>query len=208
MAIALARRISAWHASIAITVFNTITPMIVRILTSYESHPEQGSMSSSKYLKVTAFRWFNTAIIIQIITPFADTLREGSDDYLLESVFVLFFFDLFARPVLQLVDIWGTLCRHVFAPRAKDQRVMNVKFAAGELDIGDLYTEVTRYEHRCWSADFYSQVYPNTIHLLKQRTTQTGSFSFSFFTSPYFRLHFGMPLQFSVHVFGWISFPS
>ena len=148
--IALARRISAWHASIAITTFNMITPLTVGILTSYESHPEQGSMSASKYLKVTAFRWFNTAFIIQIVTPFADTLRDGSDDYLLESVFVLFFFDMFSRPILQVADLWGTVHRHFFAPRAKDQRLMNLCFAAGELDIGDLYTEITRYELICF----------------------------------------------------------
>ncbi len=142
-------------ASTIITVCNQLTPRIVRLLTSYESHPNESSYSASNYIKMTVFRWMNTAVIMAIITPFTDTLRDGS--YLIDSVYVMFLFDLALTPGLGLTDIWGNLMRHYFGPRAASQRQMNLCFKAGTYDIGDMYTNVTRV---FFFTLFYCTIFP------------------------------------------------
>ena len=85
-------------------------------------------------MKMTFFRWVNTAIITTYITPFTDTLQDGS--YLIDSIYVLFMVELLSRPLLQLSDIRGNLNRHYFGPRELDQRRMNLKFQGSTYDIG------------------------------------------------------------------------
>ena len=153
--ISLARMRSPALSSFAITVCNQLTPRIVRILTSFESHPNESSYSGSNYIKMTAFRWTNTAIIYSIITPFTDTLQNG--EFLISSVFTMFLFDLLLTPTLGFSDLFGTLKRHFFGPRAATQRLMNLCFKAGEYDIGEMYTNVTRV---FFFTVFYCTIFP------------------------------------------------
>ena len=63
-------------AAIVIVVTNSLVPLLVRILTSLESHPDESSMTASKYIKITLFRWSNTVIIPFLLVPFANTLDD------------------------------------------------------------------------------------------------------------------------------------
>lgn len=121
---------------------NTITPILVRLISSSESHSNQTSKATSVYLKITAFRWINTVILLPIITPFTQTLQDG--DYLIRSVRALYITELTTKPILQIVDIIGNLKRHYFAPRAKDQRRMNSYFLPGPVSIEERYTDATK----------------------------------------------------------------
>ena len=104
---------------------------------------------------VTAFRWINTAVVTQVITPFTDTLQNG--DFLIKFVYTQLMFDLFQGPLLRLTDIYGNLCKHVLAPRAPDQRRMNLYFSGGGYDIGERYTNVTRV---LFLTFWYSAIFP------------------------------------------------
>ena len=55
-------------------------------MVSYEKHYDEGSMQRSLYIKITLFRWMNTAIVTRVITPFVATL--GVDK--IDVSFVLF----------------------------------------------------------------------------------------------------------------------
>mmetsp|Transcript_6684 Transcript_6684/g.12568 ORF Transcript_6684/g.12568 Transcript_6684/m.12568 type:complete len:411 (+) Transcript_6684:948-2180(+) len=138
-----------------IVIFNTITPMVVRFLVSFESHIDETSYSSSVYMKITMFRWINTAIVTAVISPFAYTLTDG--DQLIESIRIIFTAELVQRPILQLTDWMGNLQRHCFAPRAKDQRRMNLLFSSYEYSIGERYTEITKL---LFLTCFYGTLYP------------------------------------------------
>lgn len=150
-----ARHRSPELSSFAITILNQLTPRIVRVLTSFESHPNESSYSGSNYIKMTAFRWTNTAVIYSIINPFTDTLQNG--DYLLTSVFTMFYFDLLLTPGLGLSDLVGNFKRHYLAPRAPNQRIMNLNFKASEYDIGEMYTNITRV---FFFTVFYCTIFP------------------------------------------------
>ena len=52
----------------------------VRIMVSYEKHYDEGSMQRSLYIKITLFRWMNTAIVTRLITPFVATLGVDKID--------------------------------------------------------------------------------------------------------------------------------
>uniref|UniRef100_A0A7S3QEB8 CSC1/OSCA1-like cytosolic domain-containing protein n=1 Tax=Chaetoceros debilis TaxID=122233 RepID=A0A7S3QEB8_9STRA len=149
-----ARTVSPGFAGYAITTLNLITPTIVRMLTTIESHPNESSCLASKYLKITAFRWTNTALIYWVITPFTDTLADGK---LVESIFSVFVLDVTLTPILQIFDIWGFLKRHCFAPRATHQRKMNLFFKSGTCDIGERSTNATRI---MFFTLFYSAIFP------------------------------------------------
>lgn len=142
-------------SSFTITILNQLTPRIVRILTSFESHADESSYSGSNYIKMTAFRWVNTAVIYSIINPFTDTLQNG--EYLLTSVFTMFYFDLLLTPGLGLSDLFGNFKRHFLGPRAPTQRTMNLTFVPGEYDIGEMYTNVTRV---FFFTVFYCTIFP------------------------------------------------
>mmetsp|Transcript_8946 Transcript_8946/g.9816 ORF Transcript_8946/g.9816 Transcript_8946/m.9816 type:complete len:380 (-) Transcript_8946:176-1315(-) len=92
---------------------------------------------------------------MSVITPFTDTLQDGS--YLIDYVYVMFLFDLILTPVLYILDIFGNLSRHYFGPRATCQRRMNLCFKAGQYDIGQMYTNVTRI---LFFTLFYSTIFP------------------------------------------------
>jgi len=152
-----ARKTSPALASFAITCFNLITPRVVSMFTSFESHPDAASAAASEYVKITALRWTNTAIVTTFITPFTFTLQDGEGSGLLDWVYAMYTFDLLTGPILQLTDIFGNLSRHVFAPRQNDQRQMNLKFKPGQVNIGERYTNVTRI---FFFTLFYSSLFP------------------------------------------------
>ncbi len=117
--VALAHTNGFFLSSIAIVLINILAPILAKILTNFESHQSQTTFVASSYLKVTAIRWTNTAIVTLLITPFTNFLET---DELIRSVFTLFTLELTLRPVLQLVDWMGHLKRHIIAPRQPDQR--------------------------------------------------------------------------------------
>jgi hypothetical protein len=61
-------RLSTILFSIILSTFNGVIPVIVRALVSYEKHHDEGSMQVSLYVKITFFRWVNTAIKTRLIT--------------------------------------------------------------------------------------------------------------------------------------------
>ena len=73
-----ARVKNALLAPVAITILNILSPTIVSTLTSFESHPSETSNSTSRYLKLTIFRWVFTAVLTTIVTP-------SPDDYIKET---------------------------------------------------------------------------------------------------------------------------
>jgi hypothetical protein len=65
-----------------ISILNSIIPQIVKLLMNFERHTTEGSFQVSLYLKITLFRWVNTAILTQFITPFTSTVSDGDQDIL------------------------------------------------------------------------------------------------------------------------------
>jgi hypothetical protein len=112
----LANNASVVGAAFTIAAFNSVFPILAKILTSFESHASEGRKQTSLYSKVALFRWVGSAVVIAIITPFTNILRF--EDGIITQVYALFFADILTTNLIALADPFGHLQRHYLAPRA------------------------------------------------------------------------------------------
>lgn len=126
----------------AVTGMGYVSFYTIIYLVNLESHESQGSRQSSLFLKLTLFRWFNTAIMTSYITPFTEYLSTDKDS-MLNSLFAIFFYEILKGPVMQLLNPSGNLKKFVLAPRAKDQDTMNAYFRGKYWDLAERYTDMT-----------------------------------------------------------------
>lgn len=129
--------IGSWAAAPLISVFNTLIPQIVKILMIFEPHGTEGSFQASLYLKITLFRWVNTAFLAKIITPWTSTLASSSKD-VLPQINAILWSELWITPSLRLLDLWGNFQKHILAPRARNQELMNLSFQGTRVSDSDI----------------------------------------------------------------------
>jgi Calcium-activated chloride channel len=115
---------SAVWAALAISISNSVFPMVAKALTSLERHSSEGLKQTSLYFKIAAFRWVNTAIVITVITPFTVTLANKGG--LIPQIYAIFFAELVTTNSIQLLDPVGHLQRHYLAPRASTQDLVRL----------------------------------------------------------------------------------
>eukprot|EP00542_Grammatophora_oceanica_P010709 CAMPEP_0194043292 /NCGR_PEP_ID=MMETSP0009_2-20130614/14957_1 /TAXON_ID=210454 /ORGANISM="Grammatophora oceanica, Strain CCMP 410" /LENGTH=944 /DNA_ID=CAMNT_0038687459 /DNA_START=167 /DNA_END=3001 /DNA_ORIENTATION=- len=141
------------------TVFNSIIPVIVKLLLLIENHNDEGSRQQSLYLKITLFRWVNTAILTRIVTPFTGTIG-GVDTDVLPTISAILWSELWLSPALRILDIMGNLKKHVLGPRAKTQESMNLWYQGTVYNLGERYTDFTKVMFLCF---FYSALFPGSF---------------------------------------------
>jgi hypothetical protein len=146
-------------AGILVSGFNSVIPMIVKILMIIEPHRTEGSYQTSLYMKITLFRWINTAILIKLITPFTNTVTDG-DKHLIKSIHALLWSELWLSPVLRLLDVTGNLKKHIIAPRSRTQEQMNMWFQGTTYNLGERYTDMTKILFVCF---FYCALFPSSF---------------------------------------------
>lgn len=129
------------YTAFAIAIANTLFPMFAKMLTECEAHSSEGHKQRSLYLKISLFRWANTAIVITIITPFTSILTNGK---LINQIYALFFADILTSNLILLLDPMGHVNRHYFAPRAPTQDAMNLKMQGAVFELAERYTNMTK----------------------------------------------------------------
>ncbi|GKY95608.1 hypothetical protein MPSEU_000522100 [Mayamaea pseudoterrestris] len=157
--VAAIRRKQPWITGPAVSVFNSVIPLIIKILMVFERHTSEGSYQSSLYLKITLFRWVNTAVLTKFITPFTSTVAPGRLD-VLPQINSILWSELWLVPALRLLDLWGNIQKHFFAPRCRTQETMNSFFQGTYYNLGERYTDMTKILFVCF---FYSSLFPTTF---------------------------------------------
>jgi len=137
-----------------ITVFNTITPRICKMLMKMESHRNEGSYEESLFLKICTFRWTNTAIVLYIITAFSEVITK---DVMMSTVDAVFTTEIYVTPILMLLDYTGHFKRHILAPRAPDQKRMDLQFTGVTYSLAERYTDMNKI---LFVTFFYAAVFP------------------------------------------------
>jgi len=160
--------------SYVITIMNFFVPLFITFLMNFEAHKTEGSFQASHYLKIGLFRWFNTVIVLTVITPFTHTLKEK--DSLVSTVFGLYLSELTLIPLLNYLDIFGTLARHFYGPRAKNQRQMNLQFKGTKFHLADAYTGMSKLVFLCF---WYANIFP-AAYFLTALTLTVHYFSYKF----------------------------
>jgi len=157
---------SAVYSAIAISVFNAIFPIFSWMMTNCEPHKSESDKQTSLFVKIVLFRWVNTAIVIDVITPFAQKLAaadvESDDAALLAAVYAIYFSDIIISSTLLLLDPFGHLNRHYFGPRAVDQDAMNLSFIGTEWKLAERYTNISKTLFLCF---YYATVFPSGYFL-------------------------------------------
>ena len=121
------------------TGFNIIIPFIVRLLLLIESHSREDDRQRSLYIKVTIFRWVNTAIATKFVVPFTSTLGSDKDD-LLVGISGILVAEIWIAPLLSILDFMGNLNKHYFAPRATVKEHLFLCFKGTYYNLADKYT--------------------------------------------------------------------
>lgn len=142
-----------------ITIMNTSVPLIIKILMIFERHATEGGWQRSLYLKITLFRWVNTAIILILITPFTSKIDSKASD-VLPVVNSILWSEMWLSPTLRILDIWGNIQKHILAPRSQTQEDMNSNFHGTKYLLGERYTDLTKVLFVCF---FYSAFHPATF---------------------------------------------
>ena len=148
--------LGAWAAAPLISISNTLIPLIVKILMIFEPHGSEGSFQAALYLKITLFRWVNTAFLIKILTPWTSTL-EDDPRAVLPQINAILWAELWITPSLRLLDLFGNFKKHILAPRARNQELMNLNFLGTRYNLGERYTDLTKVLFVCF---YYSALYP------------------------------------------------
>lgn len=86
-------------AAILVTLLNSTVPQILKLLMIFERHSTEGGYQTSLYLKITLFRWMNTAILTKLITPVIGTLTE-SNTSILPTINSILWSELWLTPTL------------------------------------------------------------------------------------------------------------
>lgn len=149
-------RVGTIFFSIILSTFNSIIPIVVRLLVSYEKHYDEGSMQKSLYVKITVFRWVNTAIITRVITPLLVTIGQEKID-LINTVNAMMISEMIVSPLLRYLDFMTIINRHYFAPRAKTEEELFSCFSGGWYNLAERFTDYTKVLLLC---TFYSAFYP------------------------------------------------
>ena len=153
----LAGQTSPIWASLTVTGINQVTPRICKVISNlFESHSSDGSYQASLYIKMTIFKWVNTAVVTAIIAPFVFTVEPG-DTRLISKVYAISFAELLVNPLILVLDLWGHIQRHILGPREVDQERMNLRFRGGLFLVSLRYTEMTKI---IFLTFFYSVIFP------------------------------------------------
>lgn len=150
-------RYGAVITAFVVTGLNSSFPMITPYINNLESHRNEGSSQASLYIKNTLFMWMNTSLITNLITPFADTLNRGSTA-MIPAMYAIFVTEMLKSPVTAIVDPYGHFQRHYLAPRALDQRRMNLNFLGTSWLLSERETDLTNV---IFLTFYYSSIFPS-----------------------------------------------
>ena len=60
------KNVGPWLSGPLTSIFNSVTPFVVKILMLFEPHSTEGTYQASLYLKITMVRWFLSAILAKV----------------------------------------------------------------------------------------------------------------------------------------------
>jgi hypothetical protein len=146
-------------SAIFVTIFNSSIPQVLKLLMLLERHSDEGSRQKSLYIKITLFRWVNTAILTKIITPFTSTIGNYQRG-VLNTINAILWSELWIAPALRILDVVSLFKKHVLAPRAYNQEQMYLSFQGTPYHLAERYTDFTKVLFVCF---FYSALLPSTF---------------------------------------------
>ena len=120
-------------------------PIVCDFINDFESHATEGKRQTSLFAKIALFRWFNSGIVLSIVSSFIESIsiEDGNEvqrSSLAYKVYPVMFAEMFFTPLIYMTDVMENFRKHILAPRARDQQEMNNYFSGTEFELAERYT--------------------------------------------------------------------
>jgi hypothetical protein len=146
-------------AALWITITNMVIPIVLKgLVTGVEDHVSLNSQQLSLFLKLTFFRWMNTAIVTYLITNFDEFLTVLA----MKQVQAVIFADAVTTPILRTFNPSDLINHIIIAPNAPTQEKMNQYFMGTPWMAAERYADMTK---TLFLALFYSALFPAGLFL-------------------------------------------
>eukprot|EP00614_Pseudopedinella_elastica_P015916 CAMPEP_0172652422 /NCGR_PEP_ID=MMETSP1068-20121228/243303_1 /TAXON_ID=35684 /ORGANISM="Pseudopedinella elastica, Strain CCMP716" /LENGTH=836 /DNA_ID=CAMNT_0013466829 /DNA_START=321 /DNA_END=2832 /DNA_ORIENTATION=- len=146
-------------AALWITLTNILVPQVLRKLCfEIEDHVSLNAQQTSLFLKLTFFRWMNTAVVIYLITDFTAFLTVKS----LKQVQAVIMADALTTPIIRTLNPATLINQLVIANYAPTQEKANSYFLGDPWYPAERYADMTK---TLFLALFYSVLYPAGLFL-------------------------------------------
>jgi hypothetical protein len=108
-----------------ISLTNISVPIALReVCLMFEDHVSLNDQQISLFLKLSIFRWLNTAIVLYLITNFEDTLTAAA----MKQVKAVLLADAITTPLLRTINPYDTFMQLFVSKFSKTQEKMNTYF--------------------------------------------------------------------------------
>ena len=155
----LAASMGAGGAALWITITNIIMPMVLRkICTEFEDHVSANDQNYSLFLKLTFFRWMNTAIVLYWITDFDAFLTEKA----LKNVQAVILADAVTSPLIRTLNPADLINQFIICRYAPTQEKMNSYFLGTPWYPAERYADMTK---TLFLSLFFSSLFPFGLYL-------------------------------------------
>lgn len=159
---------NSWKPLTTHTLFlqtNVVVPVICEMVNDIESHPTEHGKQISLYVKITIFRWFNSAIALSLISTFVESIsiedgQESTHQSLIYKVYPVIVAELFVKPIYDMTDPLSNFNKHILAPRAQYQEEMNAFFSGTRFWLAERYTVRSRGRKPCTLASSFCRGSP------------------------------------------------
>jgi hypothetical protein len=146
--------VGAGGAAIWISLTNIIVPIVIKhFVTQMEDHVSVNDQQLSLFLKLTFFRWMNTAVVIYMITDFDAFLTLLA----MKQVQAVIFADAITSPIIRTLDPSSLINHLIICHYAPTQEKMNSYFMGLPWMAADRYSDMTK---TLFLALFYSALFP------------------------------------------------
>jgi hypothetical protein len=151
------RRVNGYFpeaAGLIISVCNAIVPATLHMVSGLlEVHETVQEQVTSVYNKISLFRYFNTAIIIYLLTDYTQQLGEKQ----LLKVQMILVLDAVLTPTLYILNLGGMVNRFVLSRFVDSKNKVEILMAGDKIRISDRYSNLAK---TFFVALFYMPVLP------------------------------------------------
>jgi hypothetical protein len=141
-------------AALWITITNIAVPMVIKhFVLKMEDHVSLNAQQLSLFLKLTFFRWMNTAVVIYLITNFDAFLTVAS----MKQIQAVLFADAVTTPLIRTLNPSDAINQLIICNYAPTQEKMNSYFLGTPWMAAERYADMTKTLFLCL---FYSSLFP------------------------------------------------
>ena len=141
LAVRALEAVSPAASGLVITVSNTLVPELLHVASDvFEVHELEGQKIGSVYNKVSMFRYFNTAIIIHLLTDFSVQL---SPEHLLK-VQIILVCDALLTPLLYLFNASWIFNRVVLSRYITEEAQLRYALGGEDIRLSDRYSNLAK----------------------------------------------------------------